>query len=89
MGGIIMKATDFLNDWWNGTHTSNPSIQDVLDWAERKHMKEMRILRQKYDMIDEVRRQLRIENACKRFENSIDDTDADLIDKFRKAMEEC
>ena len=80
-----MKATDFLNDWWNGTHTSNPSIQDVLDWAEQ----EMRNLRQKYDIIDEIKRQTRIENACRLLEESIDNNiDADFLDKFRKAMEE-
>ena len=89
MGGIIMKATDFLNDWWNGTHTSNPTIQDALDWAERKHVEEMRNLRQKYDTIDEIKRQMRIENACRLLENSIDNNiDADLLDKFRKVMEE-
>ena len=84
-----MKATDFLNDWWNGTHTSNPSIQDVLDWSERKHIEEMRNLRQKYDTIDEIKRQMRIENACRLLEKSINNNiDADLLDKFRKAMEE-
>ena len=84
-----MKETDFLNDWWNGTHTSNPSFQDAIDWAERKHGEEMRNLRQKYDTIDEIKRQMRIENACRLLENSIDNNiDADLLDKFRKAMEE-
>lgn len=80
-----MKATDFLNDWWNGTYTSNPSIQDVLDWAEQ----EIRNLRQKYDIIDEIKRQTRIENACRLLEESIDNNiDADFLDKFIKAMEE-
>ena len=89
MGGLIMKATDFLNDWWSGTHTSNPTIQDALDWAERKHVEEMRTLRQKYDTIDEIKRQMRIENACRMLEKIIDNNiDADLLDKFRKAMEE-
>ena len=84
-----MKETDFLNDWWNGTHTSNPSFQDAIDWAERKHVEEMRNLRQKYDTIDEIKRQMRIENACRLLENSIDNNiDVDLLDKFRKAMEE-
>ena len=29
-----MKETDFLNDWWSGTHTSNLTFQDAIDWAE-------------------------------------------------------
>ena len=30
-----MKANDFIADW-NKTHTSSPSFQDALDWAEQK-----------------------------------------------------
>lgn len=36
-----MKATDFLEEW-NSTHTSSPSYQDVLDWAEQKQTEEMK-----------------------------------------------
>ena len=35
VGEIVMKETDFLNDWWSGTHTSNPSFQDAIDRTER------------------------------------------------------
>ena len=38
-----MKAIDFLADW-NRAHTSSPSYQDVLDWAERKQAEEMKEL---------------------------------------------
>ena len=30
-----MRTTDFISDW-NRTHTSSPSFQDALDWAEQK-----------------------------------------------------
>lgn len=35
-----MKANDFISDW-NRTHTSSPSFQDVLDWADQKQSEEM------------------------------------------------
>ena len=35
-----MKANDFITDW-NRTHTSSPSFQDVLDWADQKQSEEM------------------------------------------------
>ena len=35
-----MKANDFISDW-NRTHTSSPSFQDVLDWADQKQTEEM------------------------------------------------
>lgn len=43
MGGIDMKESDFLDDW-NKTHTSSPTYQDVLDWAEQKQIEEMKEL---------------------------------------------
>lgn len=38
-----MKESDFLDDW-NKTHTSSPTYQDVLDWAEQKQIEEMKEL---------------------------------------------
>ena len=81
-----MKAIDFLNDWYSGTHTSNPSIQDIIDWAERCHMKENMDL--KRDMIYEVKSQFLIEFARNELENIINNSGTDLVNRFRKAMEE-
>ena len=81
-----MKATDFLNDWYSGTHTSNPSIQDIIDWAERCHMKENMDLNR--DIIYEVKSQFLIEFACNELEKIIGDSGTCLVNKFRKAMEE-
>ena len=81
-----MKATDFLNDWYSGTHTSTPSIQDIIDWTERCHMKEKMDI--KRDIIYEVKSQFLIEFACNELEKIIDDSGTCLVNKFRKAMEE-
>ena len=81
-----MKATYFLNDWYSGTHTSNPSIQDIIDWTERCHMKENMDI--KSDIIYEVKSQFLIEFACNELENIIADGGIGLVNKFRKAMEE-
>ena len=83
-----MKETDFLNDWWSGTQTSNPSFQDAIDWAERRCLEEIREVRQQRDIIYEVKMQFLIEVACKELENLIGNTDTDLVNKFRKEMEE-
>lgn len=83
-----MKETDFLNDWWSGTHTSNPSFQDAIDWAEQRHLEEIREVRQQRDIIYEVKSQFLIEFACKELENIIDNDGIDLVNKFRKVMEE-
>lgn len=88
VGEIVMKETDFLNDWWSGTHTSNPSFQDAIDWAERRHLEEIREVRQKRDIIYEVKMQFLIEVACKELEDLIGNNGTDLINKFRKEMEE-
>ena len=81
-----MKATDFLNDWYSGTHTSNPSIQDIIDWTECCHMKEKMDLNR--DIIYEVKSQFLIEFACNELEKIISDGGTDLVNRFRKAMEE-
>ena len=83
-----MKVTDFLNDWWNSSNTSNPTFQDAIDWAERRHLEEIREVRQQRDIIYEVKSQFLIEVACKELENLIGNTDTDLVNKFRKEMEE-
>ena len=88
VGEVVMKETDFLNDWWSGTQTSNPTFQDAIDWVERRHLEEIREVRQKRDIIYEVKRQFLIEFACKELENLIDNAGTDLVNRFRKAMEE-
>ena len=81
-----MKATDFLNDWYSGTHTSNPSIQDIIDWTERCYMKENMDLNR--DIIYEVKSQFLIEFAYNELEKIISDGGTDLVNRFRKSMEE-
>ena len=88
VGEIVIKETDFLNDWWSGTHTSNPTFQDAIDWAERRRLEEIREVRQQRDIIYEVKMQFLIEVACKELENLIGNTDTDLVNKFRKETEE-
>lgn len=83
-----MKETDFLNDWWNSSNTANPTFQDAIDWAERRRLEEIREVRQKRDIIYELKSQFLIEVACKKLENIIDNSGTDLVNKFRKAMEE-
>lgn len=83
-----MKEIDFLNDWWSGTHTSNPSFQDAIDWAERSRLKDIREVRQKRDINYEVYMQFLIEFACKELENIIGNGGTDIVNKFRKVMEE-
>ena len=83
-----MKVTDFLNDWWNSLNTSNPTFQDAIDWTERRHLEEIREVRQQRDIIYEVKSQFLIEVACKKLEDIIGSANTDLVDKFRKEMEE-
>ena len=83
-----MKETDFFNDWWNSSNTSNPTFQDAIDWAERRHLEEIREVRQKRDIIYKVKSQFLIEFACKELEDIIGSANTDLVDKFRKEMEE-
>lgn len=67
-------------------HTSNPSIQDIIDWTERCHMKENMDL--KRDMIYEVKNQFLIEFVCNELKKIIGDGGTDIVNRFRKAMEE-
>ena len=78
----------FLDDWWSGTHTSNPSFQDAIDCAGWRHLKDIREVRQQRDIIYEVKSQFLIEFACKELENIIDNGGTDRVNRFRKSMEE-
>ena len=88
VGEIVVKEIDFLNDWWSGTHTSNPTFQDAIDWTEQRSVEEIREVRQKRDMIYELKSQFLIEFACNELENIIDNGGTDLVNRFRKTMEE-
>ena len=58
-------------------------------WLGRTgHLKDIREVRQQRDIIYEVKRQFLIEVACKELENIIDNCGTDLVNRFRKAMEE-
>lgn len=59
-----MKATDFLEEW-DRTHTSRPSIQDALDWAEKEHSIEMKEQNAEWEMTLGVQKQVIIKKACK------------------------
>ena len=89
-----MKEIDFLNYWRSGTNTSNPSIQDIIDWAEFCHFKEMVDLKHKCDRFKELSWQFIVSKACMCIKDIIDqgispyNTDIDFVDMFRKAMEE-
>lgn len=94
-----MKSIDFLDEW-NKTHTSSPSFQDVLDWAEKEHTIEMKELNANWMMTLGVQKQGIINKACKWFEKNLPDMEyitnasayrqskSEFIDTFRKAMEE-
>ena len=76
-----MKSTNFLDDW-NRTHTSSPSYQDALDWAEQK-MKDLNALGimalgiQAQDIIDKACKWLRARNILTE----------EGVEEFRKAIE--
>lgn len=81
-----MKAKDFLEDW-NKTHTSNPTYQDVLDWAEQKQIEEMKELNNEWMMTLAVQKQKIITKAYKWLKARNVLTDDSLIG-FRKCIEE-
>lgn len=81
-----MKATYFLEEW-NSAHTSSPSYQDVLDWAEQKQTEEMKELNNEWMMTLAVQKQKIITKAYKWLKARNVLTDDSLIG-FRKAMEE-
>lgn len=87
-----MKATDFLEEW-NRTHTSSPSYQDVLDWAERKQAEEMKELNNEWRITLALQKQVIIQKACRwlkeNTEGGVHPSGAyGFVEKFRKAMEE-
>lgn len=57
-----MKATDFLDEW-NRAHTSSPSYQDILDWAERKQAEEMKELNNEWRVTLTLQKQAIIKKA--------------------------
>lgn len=81
-----MKATYFLEEW-NRTHTSSPTFQDVLDWAEEKQTEEMKALNKEWMMTLAVQKQKIITKAYKWLKARDVLTDDSLIG-FKKAMEE-
>lgn len=87
-----MKATDFLDEW-NKTHTSSPSYQDVLDWADRKQAEEMRELNNEWRVTLALQRQVIIKKAYEWLKENtkggVHPQNAyGFADKFLKAMEE-
>lgn len=94
-----MKATDFL-EGWNRTHTSSPSIQDALDWAEKEHSIEMKEQNAEWIMTLGVQKQAIIKNVCKLLEKYLPDMEyitnaspyrqsrSEFIETLRKTMEE-
>lgn len=87
-----MKATDFLDEW-NRTHTSSPSYQDILDWAERKQAEEMKELNIEWEVTLALQKQVIIQKACRwlkaNTEGGVRPSSAyGFVEKFRKAMEE-
>ena len=80
-----MKSTDFLEEW-NRTHTSSPSLQDALDWAEQKQIEEMKALNNEWMMTLAVQKQKIITKAYKWLKARNVLTDDSLIG-FRQAME--
>lgn len=87
-----MTATDFLDEW-NRTHTSSPSYQDVLDWAERKQAEEMTELNKEWRVTLALQRQVIIKKAHEWLKENIDggvhpSSAYGFVEKFRKAMED-
>ena len=81
-----MNESDFLDDW-NKTHTSSPTYQDVLDWAEQKQIEEMKelnnewmgtLILQKQAVISKAYRWLKARNVLT----------TDTLIEFMEAMEE-
>lgn len=87
-----MKATDFLADW-NRAHTSSPSYQDVLDWAERKQAEEMKELNIEWEVTLALQKQVIIKKAHEWLKENIDggvhpQNAYGFADRFIKVMEE-
>ena len=59
-----MNVNDFINEW-NRTHTSSPSYQDVLDWAEKEHSIEMQEQNNEWKISLALNEQSVINKICK------------------------
>ena len=86
-----MKAIDFLEEW-NRTHTSCPSIQDALDWAEKEHSIEMKEQNAEWIMTLGVQKQAIINKACKWLKERVQcgvhpQRAYGFAEEFRKAMQ--
>ena len=90
-----MNVTDFLDEW-NRTHTSSPSYQDVLDWAEKEHSIEMQEQNKEWKISFALQEQSVMNKICKwlnaNLPNYITDDNfvrmnkADFIEELRNAM---
>ena len=90
-----MNVTDFLDEW-NRTHTSSPSYQDVLDWADKEHSIEMQEQNKEWKISFVLQEQFVINKICKwlnaKLPNYITDDDSvrmnkvDFIEELRNAM---
>ena len=91
-----MKLRDFFDEW-NKTHTSSPSYQDVLDWAEKENADEIKELNKEWQVSLILNEQFIINNICRwlntKLPNYITDDDsvrmrkADFIEELRNAMQ--
>ena len=91
-----MKLRDFFDEW-SKTHTSSPSYQDVLDWAEKENVDEIKELNKEWQVSLILNEQFIINNICRwlnaKLPNYITDDDsvrirkADFIEELRNAMQ--
>ena len=90
-----MNVNDFINEW-NRTHTSSPSYQDVIDWADKEHSIEMQEQNKEWKISLVLQEQFVINKICKwlnaKLPNYITDDDSvrmnkvDFIEELRNAM---
>lgn len=77
---------------WKRTHTSSPSLQDALDWAEKEHSIEMKEQNAEWIMTLGVQKQVIINKACKWLKERVQccvhpQIAYGFAEEFRKAME--
>ena len=88
MGGMIMKAIDFLEEW-DKNHTSQPSYQDAIDWVEKQHNIDMQEAKYELRVAIAIEKQKLINKACKWFDTRCEyPYCTEIIEGFRKYMEE-
>ena len=61
-----MKSTDFMDEW-NKTHPSSPSYQDVLDWAEKKYLIEIKELNKEQEITLILQKKYILNKVCSLF----------------------